>query len=160
MTVHSMAKFDLEQLPHLWPQQHNAKPTQYPLHLTRAVMRGLATTGLCCTLIIMIIAGVMSGWNLLIWDFPVVRCRKHNVERSMLLTISQIAVCIIYNSSDLITARVNKKGFHPAVSVAADLTMSVVLLLVGAIELIRDSSGYATYEQFITAGGAVVVVVG
>jgi hypothetical protein len=88
MTVQSMAKFDLEQLPHLLPQHHKAKPTQYPLHSTRVVMRGLATAGLCCALIILIIADAMSRWSLMIWDIPVVRSRKDDVERSVLLTIS------------------------------------------------------------------------
>jgi hypothetical protein len=77
MTVDSMAKFDIEQLPHLLPQPHNQKPAQYPLHLTRVVMRGLAILGLGCSIIVLIIAGVMSGWNLLIWDFPVVRRRRY-----------------------------------------------------------------------------------
>jgi hypothetical protein len=56
--------------------------------------------------------------------------------------------------------RYNKKGFHPAVGVAADLTMCAVLLFVGPIELIRGTTGDTTYEQFITAAGALVVIVG
>jgi hypothetical protein len=57
---------------------------------------------------------------------------------------------------------VNKKGFHPAVSVAADLAISAVLLFVGTVELMNGSSGDTPYQQFvtITAGGAIVVVIG
>jgi hypothetical protein len=72
MTVKSMGEFDLEQLPHLLPLQNNVKPTRYPLHVTRLVMRGLSTTGLFFALLVLVVAGAMSGWMVWILDYPMV----------------------------------------------------------------------------------------
>jgi hypothetical protein len=55
---------------------------------------------------------------------------------------------------------VNRKGFHPAVSVAADLTICGLILLVAALELIVGSQGYETYRDFVNAAGGLAVAVG
>lgn len=107
----------------------------------------------------------MSGWMVWVMDYPMV-CHPKKAKSGLDDQCpdafeQQIAFCLVYNSAELITVRVNRKGFHPAVSIVFEMAMSAMLLFIGAIELIgSSSSGSETYQQLITAGGAIALVLG